>query len=152
MKSESLTSTKSKFVYKVEKSKTSTDLILRHLILSKNSNKELMLQKVLIPEFFSIAKQYFLNCSRTTCKPELTISDNCLVPTINLYLYGFLWSLGIQKSRGIERFTSSHLILELLTETSWFSEIISWSDLWQGTNVLFPRRVKVTVSMQYYLN
>ena len=90
LESESLTRTKSKFIQKVEKSKTSTDLMLRHLILSKNSKEQLMLQKELISEFFSIANQYFLNCSQTTCKPELTITDNCLAPIINLYLYEFL--------------------------------------------------------------
>ena len=130
---------------------------LRNLILSENPKEELMLQKVLIPEFFSITKQYFLNCSLTTCKPELTITDNCLVehclaPAINLYLYGFLWSWWIQKSRGIQRFTSLHLIPKLLTKTSWCSEIISWSYLWQGACVLFPILVKVTISMPNSLN
>ena len=89
---------------------------------------------MLIPEFFSIAKQYFLNCSLTTCNPELTITDNCLVehclaPVINLYLYWFLWSLMTHKSQGIQRSTSLHLIPKLLTKTSWCSEIISFSSI-----------------------
>jgi len=55
---------------------------------------------VLKAEFFSNAKQYFLNSSLTTCKPELTTTDNGLVehylaPTINQYLYGFLYHFGI---------------------------------------------------------